>query len=137
MIQVAPRRLPTSMENVSSNSVRLAAFKLLSMPTVRSRPMTDNPLTFFKSPVTVSAMPEPIHSSSGDFVMLTKFITAIAFLSTGAGSAEMLPVARVSTNTAVECGDSPVSRPERTASNVSTTTWRRTWNLPPGRSPTS
>ena len=40
--------------------------------------MTVMPFRFFKSAVTVSAIPEPIHSSAGSRVMFTKVVTATA-----------------------------------------------------------
>ena len=53
--------------------------------------MTDRPCTFFKSALTVSAMPDPIHSSAGSRVMFVNVTTAIEFSGAEAGGCRWLP----------------------------------------------
>ena len=61
---------------------------------MRSRPMTVRPWMFFRSALTVSAMPLPIHSSTGSRVMFVKVITAMP-LPTGGGGAGRGPLSEL------------------------------------------
>ena len=65
--------------------------RLRSASNTRSRPMTDSPGTFFRSALTVSAMPDPIHSSAGSRVMFANVTTAIEFSGAAAGGCRWLP----------------------------------------------
>ena len=71
---VAPRRRPMS---IASDSFRCASEpRLRSASKTRARPITVRPWMFFRSELTVSAMPVPIQSSAGSRVMLANVITA-------------------------------------------------------------
>jgi hypothetical protein len=77
MIQRAPRPRPSSIASRSSWPDAVGASRFRSASNTRSRPMTVSPCTFFRSALTVSAMPDPIHSSAGSRVMLVNVTTAI------------------------------------------------------------
>ena len=78
------------MPNRSSCDCSSPGSRLRSASNTRSRPMTVSPWTFFRSLLTVSAMPDPIHSSAGSRVMLANVITAIEF--SGATAATICPL---------------------------------------------
>ena len=91
-IQRAPRPRPISIANRSSCADSCDASRLRSASYTRSRPITVMPGTFFRSAVTVSAMPEPIHSSTGSRVMLANVMTAMEF--SGGAARPRLPLLR-------------------------------------------
>ena len=71
---VAPSRRPMS---IASDSSRCAPEdRLRSASKTRARPMIVRPWMFFRSELTVSAMPVPIQSSAGSRVMLANVMTA-------------------------------------------------------------
>ena len=73
--------------SIASESLRCASeLRFRSASNTRARPITVSPWTFFKSELTVSAMPVPIQSSVGSRVMFANVITATE-LSTRAGAA--------------------------------------------------
>ena len=73
-IHVAPSRRPMS---IASESLRCASvLRFRSASYTRARPMIVIPWMFFRSELTVSAMPVPIQSSTGSRVMFANVITA-------------------------------------------------------------
>ena len=76
-------------------SVRCASvLKFLSASKTRARPITVRPWMFFKSELTVSAMPVPIQSSVASRVMLTNVMTATELSIRCCGAAAMRDVRR-------------------------------------------
>ena len=73
-IHVAPSRRPMS---IASESLRCASvLRFRNASNTRARPMIVIPWMFFRSEVTVSAMPVPIQSSTASRVMFANVMTA-------------------------------------------------------------